>query len=101
MRQQGRKFNHTLLALSFMPNGLMHNRYGIVTSKQLGKAVARNRVRRLVRAALQSLHTEFAVGYDVVIVTRPDIAGQPFEVVRRIIMELAARAGLLQVESDR
>lgn len=100
MRRQSRKFNHSFMMFSLMPNGMMHNRYGIVTSKQLGKAVTRNRVRRLVRSALQSLHPEFVAGYDVVIVTRPGIVGQPFEVVRRIIMELSARAGLLLVESD-
>jgi ribonuclease P protein component len=101
MRRQSRKFNHPFMMFSMMPNGLMHNRHGIVTSKQLGKAVTRNRVRRLIRAALQSLQTEFAAGYDVVIVARPGIVGQPFEVVRRIILEMSARAGLTLVESDR
>jgi ribonuclease P protein component len=89
------------MMFSILPNGLMHNRYGVVTSKQLGKAVTRNRVRRLIRAALQVLHPDWTAGYDVVIVARPAVVGQPFEVVRRIIMELAARAGLTLVESDR
>ena len=101
MRRQGRKFNHSLMMFSILPNGLMHNRYGVVTSKQLGKAVARNRVRRLIRAALQSLHTDLTAGYDVVIVARPAVVGQPFEVVQRIMMELATRAGLASAESDR
>lgn len=100
VRRQGRKINHSLMMMSIAPNGLMHNRYGIITSKQLGKAVTRNRVRRLVRVALQSLHPQLAAGYDVVIVTRFPVVGQPLEAVRRIVMQLAAKAGLMIVESD-
>jgi ribonuclease P protein component len=101
IRRQGRKYNHPLMMISVLPNGLMYNRYGIVTGKQLGKAVARNRVRRLIRAALQVAHPDLAAGYDVVIVARPALVGQPFEVVQRIMMELTARAGLILAESDR
>ena len=49
LRQHGRVWRHHMLILSVTPNGLTHNRYGFVTSKHLGKAVVRNRTRRLLR----------------------------------------------------
>ena len=100
IRQQGRKYPHRTMILSVMPNELSHNRYGIVTSKRLGNAVGRNRVRRLIREALRSFHAHLQSGFDVVIVARPSVVGQPLVVVRRIIEELLVQSGLLRVESD-
>jgi hypothetical protein len=42
------------LVLRSVPNQLPHNRYGFVTSKRVGKAVVRNRVRRRLREAIRS-----------------------------------------------
>ncbi|MAS34622.1 MAG: ribonuclease P protein component [Anaerolineaceae bacterium] len=100
MRRQGRKFQHALFMLSVLPNDLAHNRYGIVTSKRIGKAVVRNRSRRLLREVLRSFHPDLKPGYDVVVIARPAIVGQPFWAVQRIMNELIAQAGLLKLESD-
>lgn len=100
VRQHGRIYQHRLLTLNVVPNGLADNRYGIVTSKRLGKAVARNRVRRLLREVLRQMHPHLQTGFDVVVIARPALAGQPFEVVRRIIRQLAMQSGLLPMESD-
>jgi len=83
------------MSLSFAPNGLSHNRYGFVTSRHLGKAVVRNRVRRLLREAVRLLHPGFRSGFDMVFIARQPLVGQPFAVVQRIVGELAQRAGLL------
>jgi ribonuclease P protein component len=98
LRQEGRVFHHRVLTLSLAANGLAHNRYGIITSKQLGNAVKRNRVRRLVREAVRLLHPRLVVGFDVVFITRRDVVGQPFVAICRTVEELCRKAGL--VESD-
>ena len=95
LRQEGSRYQHRFLTFSVAANNLPHNRYGFVTSKRVGKAVARNRVRRLLREALRSLHPQLRHGYDVVVVARPAIVGQPYAVVQRIIEGLAQQAGLL------
>ncbi len=100
VRQQGRSHPHRWLMLNVLPNGLAHNRYGIITSKRLGKAVTRNRVRRLLREILRQLNPGLRTGFDVVIVARPAIVGQPFEAVQRIVRQLVMQSGLLLVESD-
>jgi ribonuclease P protein component len=101
LRQQGHSSGHRMLAFNYMANGLPNNRYGFITSKRLGNAVTRNRVRRILREVVRSLHPHLNTGYDIVIVARPAIVGQPLTVIQRIITEKAHQAGLLSsVESD-
>ncbi len=45
-------------------------RIGITTSKKVGKAVKRNRSRRLIRAAFSHLNTDPDASYDIIFVAR-------------------------------
>jgi ribonuclease P protein component len=72
------------------------NRYTVVAGKKVGKAVQRNRAKRVVREALRLRHPDLRTGHDIVVIVRgtydqiPDLAtAQP--IVERIIR----RAGLL------
>jgi ribonuclease P protein component len=98
LRREGRVYHSRHITLSLGANGLEHNRYGIITSKQLGNAVKRNRVRRLLREAVRQLHPRLANGFDVILIARRETVGQPFWAVCRIVEELCRKAGL--VESD-
>jgi len=98
LRQEGRVYHSRFFTLSLVTNGLEHNRYGTITSKQLGNAVKRNRVRRLVRESVRHFHPKFVQGFDVLFIARRDVVGQPFVAVRRTVEELCRKAGL--VESD-
>ena len=53
-----------------MKNRLGANRVGITASKKIGGAVARNRARRIIRAAYRQLAPRVAPGYDLVFVAR-------------------------------
>lgn len=96
LRRVGFTYHHRLMMLSVTQNELMHNRYGFIVSKGLGNAVTRNRVRRLLREAVRSLHPRLRPGNDVVIIARRPIVGQPFAVVLRTVDELFHRAELVQ-----
>ena len=98
LRREGRVFHHRWLTLSTAPNGLANNRYGFITGKYLGKAVVRNRVRRLLREATRQLHPHLQPGHDLVFIARQPLVGQPFDVVHRIVSDLLHQAGV--VESD-
>ncbi len=45
-------------------------RIGITTSKKIGNAVARNRAKRVIRAAFRNLPYEVQDGFDIVFVAR-------------------------------
>ena len=95
LRQAGRVYHHHLILMSLLPNGLSHNRYGVITTKNLGKAVVRNRVRRLTREAVRLLHPRLHSGFDIVFVTRPGLIDQPFGIVSHAVEELCCRAGIM------
>jgi ribonuclease P protein component len=91
--REGRVVSHSLLVLRSLPNGLPHNRYGFITSKRLGGAVVRNRVRRRLREAVRALDT--VPGWDVVLAARAAAARADFHELKSAIVNLFARAGLL------
>jgi ribonuclease P protein component len=98
LRREGKTYHSRLVTLSVAPNGLPHNRYGFITSKPLGKAVQRNRARRLLREAVRGLHPHLKPGHDCVLIARRSIVGKPYEDVVRIVHEVFDQSGL--VESD-
>ena len=48
-------------------------RLGIVASRKVGNAIARNRAKRLVRAAFRALAERMPPGLDLVVVVRPGL----------------------------
>jgi len=99
IKREGVVFRHPLIIVSAMPNQLAHNRYGFITSKHLGNAVVRNRVRRLLRESVRNHHEALQTGYDVVIVGRKSVVGKPFEVVL-VTLEKAFKKLALMRETE-
>lgn len=95
LRREGQAYRHPLMILNLASNTLSHNRYGFIISKRLGNAVVRNRTRRLMREAVRQLHPQFQPGFDVIMVARPALVGQPFITVLRTVNGLFSRAGLI------
>jgi ribonuclease P protein component len=59
--------------------------------------VQRNRLKRIVREALRSLHPELKHGYDIAVIVRgtvEELSGSP--AARDILVRTARRAGLMQ-----
>jgi len=81
--------------LSYAPNTATHNRYGFITSKRIGNAVTRNRIRRQLRECVRLLHPHLVTGYDLVWIARDSIVEQPYQDIFRTVTELCERAGLL------
>ena len=53
-----------------LKNRYGQTRIGITASKKIGGAVQRNRARRVIRAALQSLDLDMSQNYDLIFVAR-------------------------------
>lgn len=94
LRKAGRTYRHPFLTVSVAPNPLSHNRYGFVTSKRLGNAVVRNTVRRVLREVIRQADVQLAHGFDVVVIARPPIVGQPYQAVEQATVTCLRQAGL-------
>jgi ribonuclease P protein component len=96
VKSQGKSFTgkHLVLGvLSFSTDSGI--RVGIVTSRRVGPAVTRNRVRRRLREVYRLNQFRFARGLWMVIIARVSAASATPEQLRRDVMRLAERACIL------
>lgn len=96
VRSQGRSWGNRWLTLLAFPNGLGHNRYGVIVSKRVGKAVTRNLVKRRLREVLRELDRTgaLAIGHDLALIVRPICATATFAELREAVIALLRRGAL-------
>lgn len=70
-------------------------RIGITTGKKIGKAVQRNRCRRIIREACRTLSPALTGGWDIVFVARGRTVGLTSTAVRQIMTEQLTALGVL------
>ena len=58
------------MAVYIRPNRLKKNRLGLTVGTKVGKAVCRNRIRRLIRESYRLQEDKLKIGYDLVVVAR-------------------------------
>ena len=73
IQARGTTRSSALVTVRLLRTDLEMTRFGLATSRGIGSAVVRNRVRRRLREALRALGTAFRPGWDVLIIARPAI----------------------------
>ena len=74
------------LAIKFLKNNIGVTRIGFPVGKNFSKkAVARNRARRILRAATSTFLGKLKPGYDIIIMLRPDYGSLE---LKKVIVEL-------------
>jgi ribonuclease P protein component len=95
LRVEGQAWSARRVVIRVLPNGHAEVRLGIVASKRLGKAVKRNRARRLIREAMRCLGPRLAPGWDVVVIARAPILDASMPEIETDLEHLLRRAGLI------
>ena len=77
-------------------NGRPYNRVGFTVGSKVGKAVARNLVRRRLRDIYSRSEQSISGGYDIVVVSRSGSASAPYRELESQILRIFERLGLIQ-----
>ena len=90
---EGRSWVSSLMVMKALPNGLSLSRYGFSVSRRVGKAVTRNRVKRLLREILRLAPVE--PGWDIIFIARPVAASTKYAELKESVESLLSQAQLL------
>jgi len=91
---QGRKYFGRYLILFVVKKDSETNRYGIVASKKVGKAVIRNRSRRQIREIVRSARGNIASGNDIILVVKSSAVGASYADLQQDFASLCRKARL-------
>lgn len=94
----GRTWVSGLVVMKALPNGLTLSRYGLSVSKRVGKAVIRNRMKRLLREILRKMPLK--TGWDIVFIVRPPAATTDYASLQKAVEGSLLRAHLLETEKE-
>ena len=96
VRKEGRAVRGGLLILSVLPvDGEKRFRVGLITSRRVGEAVARNRVRRRLREIVRRNQQALKGGIWFVVIARRLAAQTDSAALEAEWLHLAQRAGIL------
>jgi len=91
--RKGGTYIDRLIVMKALPNGLDLSRYGFSVTKKVGKAVQRNRLKRLLRQIVGSKLLKS--GWDIVFIVRRRAVDADYHQLEKAVAGLLYRARLL------
>ncbi len=88
--------SHPLLAARILRTDLETTRFGMATSRAIGSAVVRNRVRRRLREVLRAMAPSIQPGWDVLLIARSALVGADHETLVATVRRQLTRGGVLE-----
>ena len=95
---KGKTAANAYLAVYCRRNKATVNRLGLTVGTRVGKAVVRNRVRRLIRESYRLREQRMKKGYDLVVVARTRAAGASYWQIDAALADLVQKVGLCGAE---
>jgi len=90
----GTSFSSNLAVIYIYPNNLDYNRTGYSVTRKLGKAVVRNKIKRLFREAYRYYIEHLIDGYDIIFVARKAVLRSSLNDILKCFAELFKKSGL-------
>ncbi len=98
---RGKSVSSPVLVTYAVKNRYPYCRVGITTSKKIGNAVERNRCRRIIRAAYQSLESRCTVGSDIVFVARFRTKNVKMQAVAKAMEQHLTELGIIEINQGK
>lgn len=95
VRRFGKSHAHPLLVLVALPNETESTHFAVSAGRSVGNAVRRNRAKRLIRAALHTLVSSVAPGWDIILIARKPLASATFTQTQAALQQLLERSRLI------
>ena len=100
VRQQGQRWHTPWATLYVLPNQRETSRFAFVAGRRVGKAVQRNRVKRLWREATRQHLQQMAVGWDCLLVAKDKAVEADYDQLLAAATQLFLRAHLISPPAE-
>lgn len=97
---RGKSVGEKYIVLFYKKNNIGYSRKAFLSSKKVGKAVVRNRARRLMKESVRQLEGSFPEGYDYIFIARNTIVNLKCADVKKSIETALKRTGLSKSTED-
>ncbi len=94
VRRFGKSFAHPLVVLVIQANEEEKLRVGVAAGRTVGKAVKRNRAKRLMREAMRTLIPSIASGWDLILIARPALSSATLAETNTALQSVLRRANI-------
>jgi ribonuclease P protein component len=91
--KSGKAWVDNLMIMKALPNECKFSRYGFSVTKNIGKAVVRNRIRRMLREISRIIPVK--PGWDIVLIARPEAVAADYHELKKSVETLLLRAHLI------